>query len=122
MENYFLAYSALDMYILCLCIFTGILGGLVDHTLKRDDLINLPIIEPNPMPTKRWFPLLLARIFLGMIAGIVIWLLLIGSMKETKDAISNLLLLSGLGGFMAPSFASKYSKKIDKFLYDQVSK
>ncbi len=115
-----LGFTGKDLFISVTCMTIGAFGALADYVLKRDDLVNLPKEELNPMKWSRWLPLLLGRTFIGILAGFTIWIIMIGSMVDGKEAIAKLWLLSGLAGFIAPSIAVKYNKKLDKYIENQI--
>jgi len=119
-NNILLGFSSLDVSISITSMLAGFFGAMADYILKRDDFNNLPTKEPNPMSPNRWLPLMLGRAIIGIFAGFTIWLVMIGSMVEGKEAIAKLWLLAGATGFMAPSMALKYNKKLNKYIEDEV--
>lgn len=99
-----------------MCVVAAIFGGISDWFLSRDDWKNLPAIDPQPMPGRRIITLGLARFYLAVIAGVVVWLLVVDALQPGKGPTARALLLAMLAGFAAPDIGLSFKRRAPKLL------
>jgi len=109
-------FTQFDIYLLVTCMTMAAFGGLADWLLMRDDWATLPPNEPNPLRLSRSTALIIGRVALSLIAGAVVWLLLVDSMLESKGALARAALLAGLAGFCATDIGATFKAKVPGIL------
>src|SRR5215469_1305162 len=114
-------FTASDWLLLTCCIAAATIGGTADWFLSRDDWKNLPAADPQPMPGTRIMTLAIARIYLSIIAGTLVWLLVVDALQPGKGPTARALLLSMLAGFAAPDIGLSMKRRSPK-LFEGMTK
>lgn len=107
-----LGFTIMDGFILLSCIGAAIVGSLVDYTIKRENFLVIKAKADVELTFSRYAPIMIGRVFVGGVAGLLVYLLLLGSITSDMSGYARLLILSGVAGFSAPTLLNKYENKI----------
>lgn len=111
-----LGFTPMDGFILISCIGAAIFGSMVDYTVKRESYLVIKAKAEVELDFSRYAPLILGRAFVGGAAGLLVYLLLLGSITIDKSGYARLLILSGIAGFSAPALVKKYENRIPNMI------
>ncbi|MBU2879139.1 hypothetical protein [Aliiglaciecola lipolytica] len=133
MSYYLSLFTEMEKFLLLFCPIAGMIGGFI-HMLILDfdwnkvpelTLTNTPkkeqpkLVITNESSTKRggWY---FARICLGVVAGLIVFLFVHGSITDTAAAASKVLILAFFGGLTAPSLFKELEQKYKLKLKDEI--
>lgn len=116
-----LGFTSMDGFILFSCIGAAVLGAMIDYTVKRENFLVIKAEVDVELPFSRCAPLILGRAFIGGAAGILVYLLLLGSLSIDKSGYARLMILSAISGFAAPALIKKYESKIPAIVKNSIS-
>lgn len=116
-----LGFTDMDTFYVTWCVAAGAVGAMLDYILKREDLVEFSP-EPKKMTPQRWIPLMMARIFVGMLSGGFVWILLNGGMLQNKENFCRFVLMAFAAGFSSPAVLSKFRVQIDEKIATILSK
>lgn len=124
MDYYISLLSDMEVFLLTFCPIAGMVGGFVHMLLLDFDWTTVPKLEFIEKPKNQrikltiaplssrlrggWY---LARILLGLVAGMIVFLFVHGSLTETASAASKVLIIAFFAGLTAPSLFKELDEK-----------
>lgn len=121
-----MGFVMLDVAILSSCILGGIIGAAADYCMKRADFVNISLRSSDESTNihswDRYVAFIFGRLFLGAISGLVVWLLLTGSLAEGKAPLTKLFLFCIVAGFSGPAIANRYKEQIIDWISGKIKK
>ncbi len=133
MEYYLSLFTKLELFLFFYCPVLGAVGGMAHMLLLDFDWSKTPELEFTDKPKKEdkklrisqlsskkrggWY---LARILLVFLAGGVIFLFVHGSINDTGEAASKVLILAFFAGMSAPSLFKEMEAKYKQRLLANV--
>lgn len=129
MDYYLSLFSQMELFLISFCPLAGAIGGVAHMLLLDFDWTKTPEIEFTDKPKKEdaklrvsnlssklrggWY---FARILLGGVAGLIVFLFVHGSITDTASAASKILILAFFGGLSAPSLLKELEEKYNKVI------
>jgi hypothetical protein len=116
-----LGFTTMDGFLFVSCIGAAILGSMIDYTIKRENFLEIKTEAELELPFSRYLPLVLGRAFIGAAAGLLVYLLLLGSLSVDKSGYARLMILALISGFAAPAIIKKYESKLPEIVTTAVT-
>jgi hypothetical protein len=111
-----IGFTWTDGFVLALCVLLAAFAGAADYALKRADLVNFKAGYEAETSWRQYIPIIVARIFVSIFAGLIVWLLFVEIVPYSKEGVVRYMIFSIAAGFAAPLLAYRYLGRLDRCL------